>query len=676
MKRKIGSIALAISMLTMYSVTSFAMNDINEHWAKDSINKLVKEEVIKGYQDNTFRPDKKITREEVSELIYRYFNKLIESENSTVKLSDISGRWSEDSITALSKANIIKGYPNGTFLPEKEVTRAELTTMILNALNNSDNYEDNGLNVETTDISKHWAEQNIIKLTRMGIIKGYPDKTFAPEDTATRAEVVSMLNNVNISIDERNYSEAKTSYTVKFVTDSKGTLEGEISYKVKEKDTLLSVPKVKPKGDYEFIGWRIKGENDLLKDADVKSSKFTKDITYEAVYEEKSDKENEVHTVKFSAGKNSTLKGSTSFSVKNGKKISSLPEVTPEEGFKFTDLWKQKGTERRYSTEDIKNKEIFSDIEFESVVFLKEDVHPDYKIQDYGEGIKILEYIGKDKNVEIPEEIKGRKVIEVGFGAFENKGIDSIKISKNITKIDIAAFKENNITKLEIPDNVKVVGDSAFQDNLISEVKLSESMELIDGQTFDKNKLKSVVIPKSIKTISSNAFMRNELESVDFSKADKLEKIGHNAFSYNELKSVDIPESIKELESSVFSNNLLTNIEIPSSVNRIRMYAFSNNRLENVTLHDSIVSIEESAFSGNVLKEVVIPNSVREIGRYAFSNNILNEVIIPDSVIEIDSYAFNNNETLVDKEVILPKIFKDKNISNIFDKGVIIKYRE
>ena len=91
MKRKISALALGISMVMMSSIPSFAMSDIGEHWAKSSIEKLVKEEVVNGYDDNTFRPDKKVTREEVAQLIYKYFNKLVESDKVPLAPRDVLG---------------------------------------------------------------------------------------------------------------------------------------------------------------------------------------------------------------------------------------------------------------------------------------------------------------------------------------------------------------------------------------------------------------------------------------------------------------------------------------------------------------------------------------------------------------------------------------------------------
>lgn len=285
MKKKIVSLALVSSMAVMSITPSFAVSDISEHWAEPAINKLIEENVINGYEDDTFRPENKITREEVAQLIYKYFNKLIVSKDEVVSLNDISGRWSEKAITELSKAGIVKGYPDGSFSPEKEVTRAEFATMVLSALENSNKYEDKQISAELGDISEHWAGNNIEKLVSMGLIKGYPNGTFAPENTTTRAEVASVLNSANISIEERNGSEEnpnKEEYAVKFVAGDRGSISGSSDVKVKKSEKISKVPNVQAKSGYTFEGWIVEGANEVISTETLKNISINKDLTVEA----------------------------------------------------------------------------------------------------------------------------------------------------------------------------------------------------------------------------------------------------------------------------------------------------------------------------------------------------------------------------------------------------------
>jgi hypothetical protein len=145
---------------------------------------------INGYPDGTMRPDSAITRAETAAIIFR----LLKSESKNRALdnpfTDVPDyEWHAQSIKYLADTNIVCGYPNGSFMPDEKITRAEFAKMV-------SGYDN--LNITTgnqfSDTAGHWAEGYINSAANRGWVSGYPDGSFRPENNITRAEVVSTIN--------------------------------------------------------------------------------------------------------------------------------------------------------------------------------------------------------------------------------------------------------------------------------------------------------------------------------------------------------------------------------------------------------------------------------------------------------------------------------------------------
>ncbi len=147
-----------------------------------------------GYPEGDVRPLNNITREEVAMIFYR----LLTDESRNSLLSDTNpftdmtmDRWSNRAISTLYNAGILEGYLDGTFKPSDPISRAEFATIAAKF----DKLE-LGSNSRFTDIAGHWAEKYIISSEVKGWIKGYEDNTFRPNQDITRAESMTLINNV------------------------------------------------------------------------------------------------------------------------------------------------------------------------------------------------------------------------------------------------------------------------------------------------------------------------------------------------------------------------------------------------------------------------------------------------------------------------------------------------
>ena len=154
---------------------------------------------IIGYEDDTVRPQNYITRAEVSTIFFRLLT-LESREEIWSKTNDFpdvdANSWYNNAISTLTNGGILQGYPDGTFRPKATITRAELATIAVRFQYNGDiSSFPAGLD-SFTDISGHWAENYIKLASELGYVSGYPDGSFRPNAPISRAEVATLLNNV------------------------------------------------------------------------------------------------------------------------------------------------------------------------------------------------------------------------------------------------------------------------------------------------------------------------------------------------------------------------------------------------------------------------------------------------------------------------------------------------
>ena len=149
---------------------------------------------IVGYGNGQVRPQNAITRAEVATIFFRLLTDDVREENftSTNKYTDVAaGAWYNNAVSTLSAMGIITGYPDGTFRPNAYITRAEFAAIAARF----DTDGDKTL-AAFSDIANHWAKDEISVAYNNGWVDGYPDGTFGPQRNITRAETVTLVNRV------------------------------------------------------------------------------------------------------------------------------------------------------------------------------------------------------------------------------------------------------------------------------------------------------------------------------------------------------------------------------------------------------------------------------------------------------------------------------------------------
>ena len=148
---------------------------------------------IVGYPDGTVQPNGQITRAEATTIFFRLLTDESREANltKTNRYTDVAaGAWYNTAVSTMTKAGIVDGYPDGTFRPDAPITRAEMAK-IISLFAKLDKSES-----RFSDIAGHWAEKFITLAAGNGWIAGYPDGTFGPQRNITRAETATMINRV------------------------------------------------------------------------------------------------------------------------------------------------------------------------------------------------------------------------------------------------------------------------------------------------------------------------------------------------------------------------------------------------------------------------------------------------------------------------------------------------
>ncbi|WP_248926055.1 choice-of-anchor I family protein [Paenibacillus hamazuiensis] len=170
------------------SAPSVELSDIKGHWAETNIRELVKNGAIDGYPNGTFGPEKNITRAEFAAVIVKAL-KL--QEKSGKGFADTAGHWAKKSIETAAAYDIITGYSDTAFGPDDLITREQMAVMIaraakLPAASGGKAFADNA------DIAG-WAKDAVASAAASGLLNGYENGTFKPKANATRAEAATVI---------------------------------------------------------------------------------------------------------------------------------------------------------------------------------------------------------------------------------------------------------------------------------------------------------------------------------------------------------------------------------------------------------------------------------------------------------------------------------------------------
>lgn len=165
-----------------------------EYTVKGQVADLYRMAYIAGYPDGKFHPNYKVTRAEAASMFARLINGSNSFGLSQVtKFNDASNAWYSQAINYITAKGLISGYNDGSFRPDTNITRAEFAQMISGFINAG---YPGSASANLKDIKGHWAQDAIDKVFGKKVVQGYPDGSFKPDNELTRAEAVTILNAV------------------------------------------------------------------------------------------------------------------------------------------------------------------------------------------------------------------------------------------------------------------------------------------------------------------------------------------------------------------------------------------------------------------------------------------------------------------------------------------------
>ncbi|MDN4618425.1 S-layer homology domain-containing protein [Paenibacillus sp. PsM32] len=184
-------------ILSQPSFAKASSTELKEHWAAALMEDWISKGILKGYEDGKVHPDRSVTRAEFLSLLHKGFDNrnIYDTSNLKNQFKDVSSKnWYYQDVLQAVHEGFIKGYPNNTFQPNKTLTRQEAAVILANKLNLKEDKLD--LLKEYTDSNTvaTWASTSFAGVLNHAVLTGYPNKTLMPKNQLTRAEAVTLLD--------------------------------------------------------------------------------------------------------------------------------------------------------------------------------------------------------------------------------------------------------------------------------------------------------------------------------------------------------------------------------------------------------------------------------------------------------------------------------------------------
>ncbi|EOV9528818.1 S-layer homology domain-containing protein [Bacillus cytotoxicus] len=186
--------AMVAGVVSPVAAAGKTFPDVEKHWSKDSVYYLVEKGAIKGNDDGTFAPDRTVTRAEAATMMAQILNLKIE-ENAKPSFKDAQDHWASKFIAAVEKAGVVAGKGDGTFDPNGKIDRASMAAMLVGAYK-LDSKVSGELKTKFDDLKNHWGEKKANILVELGISVG-TGSAWEPNKSVTRAEAAQFIANTD-----------------------------------------------------------------------------------------------------------------------------------------------------------------------------------------------------------------------------------------------------------------------------------------------------------------------------------------------------------------------------------------------------------------------------------------------------------------------------------------------
>ncbi len=623
----------AISLVFVGAVSAeTTLKDLNGHWAASTISKWIDQGLIKGYEDNTIRPDNPVNRAEFVSMVNRAWG--ISNDGYSSAFQDVAkDQWYYSDIAAAYNFGYISGSSPETFEPDSTITREQAAVMIAQLLTLEANSENDVLSaLADYEQLADWSRPYVETVFAQGILKGYPDKTFRPTRSVTRAEALVIIDQA-----------VRNTGTI-VVYGQAGTYGPESGSKIIDGNVVISnagitLQNATINGNL-LLAVGI-GEGDVkLKNVSVKGNTIVKGGGSNSITVEDSSLP---HLTISKDGVRIVATGNTSVQVIQLASGATLVEMeTTGSGFETIKITQEippgatlrlEGDFNTLTMQANINLELHGTIDElnisqdvdDAVVYLEETarivtLNIDGSAQINGEGK--IETANINANNVIIEPVPATTVVAPGVAA----SVGGKELQEGTAVADPPKTEESGSGS----------GDSGGSDDpLLGSVLLGEGANIepyltytvADGQAkitaYSKNGPQYLYIPDTL-------------------GGYPVTSIGNFAFSQKNLKVLKLPSTLTSIGTWAFERNQLTILDLPEGVTSIGDGAFNGNHLQSIVLPSTLTSIGPSSFGSNQLGTRGTVLAVRIwLCRYAFNIIFL---LIPVSLANclVDSpFSFN-----------------------------------
>jgi|GEM_PF-1449933 len=197
------SLIICMIYMLIASTVSFA-TDYEGHWAEEAIVSALESSYIAGYPDGTFKPNENVSRAEFFSMVNQYYGFTNITE---VSFKDVAkGDWYEETISKALAANYVAGYSDGSIRPNAPITREE-AAIVLSKASKLATSDVASLTFTDSKQIASWSKPFVNAVINRGYLKGYEDATFRPQNNITRAEAVSALETIK-QLNQNRYKAA------------------------------------------------------------------------------------------------------------------------------------------------------------------------------------------------------------------------------------------------------------------------------------------------------------------------------------------------------------------------------------------------------------------------------------------------------------------------------------
>lgn len=178
------------------SVHAQELADVEGHWAEEDIRVVMQNGWMQGYSDHIFGVDQPLSRAETAVVLHRIRG----IPSGTAAFTDVATHhWAFASISAAADAGFMNGYPDNHFFPDQPITREEAAAVLVRAFALPPKEGEKSFSDVTSD---RWSYEAIQTLTAHKVVNGYPDGSFQPLQSVSRAELAVFLSRIHGILDE------------------------------------------------------------------------------------------------------------------------------------------------------------------------------------------------------------------------------------------------------------------------------------------------------------------------------------------------------------------------------------------------------------------------------------------------------------------------------------------